>query len=262
MMSSARGTLVPSPRLSEQAEPRMSSVSATSSKSSSRRWLPLMLGYPVLAMAGVLTHRQGFSLAACALLLTLLMAPALAARRIGAWAVWALVLCAMGWLWMRGYVGLLLESVPIAINLLVASLFGRSLRHGSTPLIARFIEAVEGPERLQVPGLMRYARQLSWFWTWLASLQAAVLATLLLCAEPGGLIASLGLASPLPIPAGWAQSYVHIGGYAVIAAAFLLEHVYRRWHLRHLTHPRLRDLAMGIASCWPQLVRGQDPVSP
>jgi len=240
----------------------MSSVPAIPSKSSSRRWLPLMLGYPVLAMAGVLTHRQGFSLAACALLLTLLMAPALAARRMAAWTIWTLALSAMGWLWMRGYVGLLLECVPIAINLLVASLFGRSLRQGSMPLIARFIEAVEGPDRLQVPDLMRYARQLTWFWTLLTSVQAIVLVALLLCAEPGGLIASLGFASPLPIPADWAQSYVHIGGYVVIAAAFVLEHLYRRWHLRHLTHPRLHDLALGIAARWPQLLRGQDPASP
>lgn len=240
----------------------MSPAPSIPSKSSSRRWLPLMLGYPVLAMAGVLTHRQGFSLAACALLLTLLMAPALAARRPGAWVVWTLMSCAMGWLWMRGYVGMLLECVPIAINVLVASVFGRSLRIGSTPLIARFIEAVEGPERLQMPGLMRYARQLTWFWTLLATTQATLLAVLLLCAEPGGLLASLGIASPWRVPAEWAQTYVHVGGYAVIAAAFLLEHVYRRWHLRHLTHPRLHELALGVAARWPQLVRGQDPASP
>lgn len=247
---------------SEQAEPRMSSVPAIPSKSSSRRWLPLMLGYPVLAMAGVFTHRQGFSLAACALLLTLLMAPGLAARRLGVWAIWGLIVAAMGWLWMRGVVGLLLECVPIAINVLVASLFGRSLRHGSTPLIARFIAAVEGPERLQEPGLMRYARQLTWFWTLLPAVQASVLAVLLLCAEPGGLFAALGVASPMPVPADWAQSYAHVGGYVVIAAAFLLEHAYRRWRLRHLTHPRLHELALGIAARWPQLVRGQDPASP
>ncbi|WP_238149852.1 xanthomonadin biosynthesis protein [Dyella jiangningensis] len=247
---------------SAQAESRMSSIPATPSKSSSRRWLPLMFGYPVLAMAGVITHRQGFSLAACALLLTLLMGPALAARRIGAWVLWTLVLAVMGWLWMRGFVGLLLECVPIAINVLVASLFGRSLRHGSTPLIARFIEAVEGPERLQVPGLTHYARRLTWFWTLLTALQAGVLAALVLCAEPGGLLASIGIASPLPVRSDWAQSYVHIGGYVVIAAAFLLEHVYRRWHLRHLTHPRLHELVLGIAARWPQLVRGQDPAAP
>lgn len=220
-----------------------------------------MLAYPVLAMAGVLTHRQAFSLAACALLLTLLMAPTLAARRLIPWMLWLLTLAGMAWLWWRGLAELLLECVPIAINVLLASLFGRSLQEGSLPLIARFIEAVEGPERLRTPGVSRYARQLTWFWTLLTAAQAMVLAVLLFCAEPGGLLGSLGIASPWPVPAGLAQGYVHLGGYVLIGAAFLLENVYRRWHLRHIPHPRLHELALGVAARWPQLVRGQDPAS-
>jgi uncharacterized membrane protein len=221
-----------------------------------------MLGYPVLAVAGVLTHRQGYSLAACALLLTLLMAPGLMARRIAPWSIWLLALLAMGWLWWRGLAGLLLACVPIAINLLLASLFGRSLRAGATPLIARFIEALEGPGRLREPGVAAYARGLTWFWTGLTAAQALLLSVLLLCAEPGGLLALLGLASPWPVPAGPAQSYAHVGGYVLIALAFLLEHAYRRWRLRHIHHPRLHELALGIAARWPQLVRGEDPAAP
>lgn len=240
----------------------MSSLPASPSSSAPRRWLPLMFGYPVLAMAGVLTHRQAFSLAACALLLTLLMAPGLASRRPAPWAAWLLALLAMGWLWWHGLVGMLLACVPIAINLLLASLFGRSLRAGATPLIARFIAAVEGPERLRTPGLAAYARGLTWFWTGLTATQALVLSVLLLCAEPGGLLASLGLALPWPVPAGPAQSYAHVGGYVLIALAFLLEHAFRRWRLRHIRHPRLHELALGIASRWPQLVRGEDPAAP
>jgi uncharacterized membrane protein len=240
----------------------MSSPSSTHPITPPRRWLPLLLVYPVLAMAGVLTHRQGFSLAASALLLTVLMAPGLAARRPLPWVVWLLTLAGMGWLWMHGMVGLLLECVPIAVNVLLASLFGRSLGAGSMPLIARFIQAVEGPERLQVPGLASYARRLTWFWTLLMAAQAGVLTVLLLCAEPGGLLASLGMASPLPVPAAWAQAYVHIGGYVLIGAAFALENIFRRWHLRHLEHPRMHDLALGIAARWPQLLRGEGSTSP
>ncbi len=221
-----------------------------------------MFGYPVLAMAGVLTHRQGFSLAACTLLLTVLMAPALATRRVLPWLVWLGTLAAMGWLWWQDMVGLLLECVPIAINILLACLFGRSLRGGSTPLIARIIEALEGPERLDVPGVASYARHLTWFWTLLTATQALVLAVLLLCAEPGGLLGSLGVASPWPVPAGIAQSYVHLGGYVLIVSAFLLEHVFRRLHLRHIRHPRLHELVVGVAARWPKLVRGEDPASP
>lgn len=230
-------------------------------RSASRRWLPLMLAYPVLAMAGVLTHREGFSLAACVLLLTLLMLPGLAARRPRSWIGWTLTLAVMAVLWLHGMVGLLLECVPIAINVLLASLFGRSLRAGSTPLIARFIAAVEGAGQLQVPGVARYAHQLTWFWTLLTAAQAGVLAVLLLCAEPGGLLYALGIATPWPVPAALAQSYMHLGGYGLIAAAFLLENMFRRWHLRHIEHPRLHALALGVAARWPQLVRGEDPAS-
>lgn len=240
----------------------MSSLPVIDQQTTPRRWLPLLFAYPVLAMAGVLTHRQDFSLAACALLLSVLMAPALAARRPLAWAVWLLTLAGMAWLWMHGMVGLLLECVPIAVNVLLAVLFGRSLQSGSTPLIARFIEAVEGRDRLKVPGLTRYARQLTWFWTLLVAAQALVLTVLLLCAEPGGLLGAFGLASPLHLPAGWAQSYVHIGGYVLIGTAFVLENAFRRWHLRHVEHPPMHDLAIGIAARWPQLVRGKGPASP
>lgn len=220
-----------------------------------------MFGYPVLAMAGVLTHRQGFSLAACALLLTALMAPALAARRALPWMVWLSTLAVMGWLWLHGMVGLLLECVPIAINTLLACLFGRSLRAGQKPLIARIIEALEGPERLQMPGVTPYARHLTWFWTLLTAGQALVLAVLLLCAEPGGLLSSLGVISPWPVPASLAQSYVHVGGYVLIASAFLLENVFRRWHLRHISHPRLHEMVLGVAARWPKVVRGEDSSS-
>ncbi|WP_430391837.1 xanthomonadin biosynthesis protein [Dyella sp. 20L07] len=240
----------------------MSSQVATLPRTTPRRWLPLLLAYPVLAVTGALTHRQGFSLAACVLLVTLLMAPALAARKPLPWLAWSFMLTVMGWLWWRGMAGLLLECVPVAINLLLASLFGRSLRAGATPLIARFIATVEGPERLRVPGVAKYARQLTWFWTGLLAAQACVLVVLLLCATPGGLLATFGMTSLWQVPAGPALLYVHVGGYVLIAAAFLLENGFRRWHLRHITHPRWHELALGIAARWPQLLRGEGPTAP
>ncbi|QNK03762.1 xanthomonadin biosynthesis protein [Dyella telluris] len=221
-----------------------------------------MFGYPVLAMAGALTHRQGFSLAACALLLTVLMAPLLATRRALPWLAWLAALAVMGWLSLRGMVGLLLEGVPIAVNILLACFFGRTLRAGQVPLIARIIEALEGPERLAVPGVATYARHLTWFWALLTATQAMVLAVLLLCAEPGGLLGMLHIATPWTVPAAIAQSYAHVGGYFLIAGAFLLEHLFRRWHLRHIRHPRLHELVMGVAARWPRLVRGEDLAAP
>lgn len=240
----------------------MSFVSTPQPTSTSRRWWPLMFGYPVLAMAGVLTHRQGFSLAACALLLTVVMASSLSTRRAAPWAAWLGMLLVIVWLGMHGMAGLLLECVPVVINILLACLFGRSLRKGSSPLIARFIEAIEGPERLDMPGVATYARHLTWFWTLLTAMQALVLTVLLLCAEPSGLLRSLGVSSPWPVPGELAQSYAHVGGYVLIGCAFVLENVFRRLHLRHIRHPRLHELVLGVAARWPKLVRGEDPASP
>jgi hypothetical protein len=48
----------------------------------------------------------------------------------------------------------------------------------------------------------------------------------------------------------------------LLGAAFLLEYGYRRWRLRHLSHPGLHDMLLRLALNWPQLSRGHRAVSP
>lgn len=227
----------------------------------SRRWWPLLLAYPLLALAGALTHWQGLSLAAAVVLITVLMSPALAARHRLAWAIWLLLSAGMLLLAWRGLLGILLEFIPVLVNLLLAWLFGRSLAAGK-PLIAGFIEMLEGPQRLQQPGVQRYARQLTRFWMLLLLTQAGVLLALLLLATPGGLLDTLGVTVPWPLPARWALGYVHLGGYALLAVTMLLEYPFRRWHLRHLAHPRLHHFITQLAARWPQLLHGKHKAAP
>ncbi|MEI7035385.1 xanthomonadin biosynthesis protein [Fulvimonas yonginensis] len=222
------------------------------------RALPLLLAYPLLAIAGALTHRQAFSLAAIVLLLSLLLWPALRTGRPVPWLLWLGLLAGLAWLALHGLVVLALDAVPVLVNLLLAWLFGRTLRAGAQPLVARFIEAIEGTPRLAMPGIARYARQLTWFWTVLLGVQGIVLAGLLLCEVPGGVLAALGHRPPWPLPAGWVQGYVHAGGYALIVAAFVLEYLFRRWHLRHLPHLALPVLLHRLALRWPHLIRSRD----
>ena len=230
--------------------------SSGSAESAARRSvLPLLLAYPVLAIAGALTHRQIFPLAALLLLLTVVMLPRLAAHRLGPWMVWLGLLVVLLLASLYGFAGLLLEAVPMLINALLAYWFGRTLGTPE-PLVARFVTAIEGPARLAQPGVASYARQITWFWTLLLSAQAALLAVLLLCAEHNGLLAHFGIASPLPISDRWAAAWMHVGGYALLGAAFLLEYGYRRWRLRHLSHPGLHDMLLQLALHWPQLSRG------
>jgi uncharacterized membrane protein len=223
-------------------------------------WLP-WLAYPVLAIAGALTHRQLFPLLALLSLLTAVMLPRLLARRVGPWLLWIALLATMVLLSLRGLAGLLLEAVPVLINLLLAYGFGRTLRTPQ-PLVARFILAIEGAGRLAQPGVERYARQLTWFWTLLLVIQAAVLAVLLLCADHSGLLVRFGFASPLSIPERWAAAWLHAGGYILLGAVFLLEYGYRRWHLRHLEHASLRDIVRQMSRQWPDVLRGHGASAP
>lgn len=222
------------------------------------RPLPLLLAYPLLAVAGALTHRQVLSLAAMALLLGLLLWPALRNRRPGAWLLWLGLLGAMAWLAARGLAALALDAVPLLLNLMLAWVFGRTLRAGHQPLVAQFIEAIEGTARLAMPGIARYARQLTVFWALLLAGQALLLGTLALCQVPGGILARLGVPSPWPIPPTWVQSYVHLGAYLLMGAVFVLEYGFRRWHLRHLPHLGLHALLHRLALRWPQLIRGRN----
>lgn len=233
----------------------MTSSSPPAENATRRYVLPLLLAYPLLAIAGALTHRQIFPLAALLLLLTAVMLPRLQTRRAGPWLVWLGVLVALLLLSLYGFAGLLLEAVPVLINALLACWFGSTLGT-SEPLVARFIVAIEGADRLSQPGVTRYARQLTWFWTLLLATQAVVLAVLLLCAEHSGLLARFGIVSPLLVSDRWATAWLHVGGYVLLGVAFLFEYGYRRWRLRHLSHPGLHDMLLKLALHWPQLVHG------
>jgi uncharacterized membrane protein len=223
-------------------------------------WLP-WAAYPVLAIAGALTHRQVFPLLALSCLLTAVMLPRLRAHRIGSCLLWLGLLAMMLLLSWRGLAGLLLEAVPVLINALLAYGFGRTLSTPQ-PLVARFILAIEGPERLEQPGVARYARQLTWFWTLLLAAQSVVLAVLLLCADRSGLLLRLGVACPLTIPEHWAAVWLHAGSYILLGAVFLLEYGYRRWHLRHLEHASFRDIMRQLPQRWPQVLHGQETSTP
>ena len=231
-------------------------ASPPSTNRARRYALWLLPVYPLLAIAGVLSHRQVFALLALALLSTVLLLPQLLARNGVAWLSWCAVLAGLLLVWLLGFVGLLLEAIPVLINGLLAIWFGASLATAE-PLVERFIIAIEGAERLQQPGVTAYARQVTWFWALLLGAQALLLTVLLLCADHSGLLERFGFASPLHVPERWAAAWLHLGSYLLLGVAFGLEYLYRRWRLRHLSHPGLHDMLLQLAMHWPQLVRSK-----
>lgn len=220
------------------------------------------LAYVALLLAGWLTQRALWSALALGVLVTAVAWPALVRRRWRAWCGWlgaeALVLVAG----VAGFGDLLLEAVPIIICAALAWWFARSLRRGR-PLVARCIAAIEGESRLAERGVARYARQLTVFWAALMAFQAVVMAVLWLLAEGAGMLARLGLAVPLAVDARLAAAWLHVGGYALLPAVFVLEYAWRRWHLRHLRHPGLVSFLRQLARNWPRLLHdgGDAPTS-
>jgi uncharacterized membrane protein len=221
----------------------------------------LLLAYPVLAIAGVITHRPVFALLALVVLASVPMLPRLLSRRPLPWLAWLLMLAGVWLLSRHGLADLLLEAVPILINVLLACWFGRTLA-GDEPLVARFVVAIEGTERLREPGVARYARQVTWFWTVLLATQALLLTGLLLFAARDGLLLRLGVTPAWLVPERWASAWLHVGCYLLLGAAFLLEYAWRRWRLRHLSHPGLHDMLLKLVLRWPQLLHGNGSVSP
>lgn len=216
-----------------------------------------MLASPALALAGVLMHREAFSLLALALVVTVVMWPALSLRRGAPWFWWLGMQVVLLTVTLLGFADLLLESMPVVINAALAWLFARTLSL-PRPLIARCIVAVEGEARLHDRGVARYARQLTAFWAGVLAANALVLALLLLCVDRSGLLAHLGLAASLRIHAWWAVAWLQVGGYVLPALVFVLEYAYRRWHLRHLHHLGLAPMLLRLAASWPHLLRDRD----
>ena len=218
-------------------------TSATPPPPSPTRWLwPLLLTYPVLLVAGLLTQREIFPLLALMVLVSAVLLPKLLSGRVRPWLVWSGMqglLLALAWL---GFADLVLETVPVLINAVLAWWFGRTLLT-SRPLIARCIVAIENESRLHERGVMAYARQLTAFWAALLMANALLLTALLLCAERSGVLARFSVAPSLRID--------------VVVAAFALEYPYRRWRLRHLRHLSLPQMLLRLVVNWPRVLRDE-----
>ena len=110
----------------------------------------------------------------------------------------------------------LLYLPPIAINLALCWLFGRTLIAGRVPLIARFALMEQGTLTGELAG---YTRRLTWLWTLLFA--GAALCSLLLAVSGERDAWSL---------------FTNLVNYLLVGALFLGEFVYRRLRYRNYRH--------------------------
>jgi uncharacterized membrane protein len=231
---------------------------ADPSTPSKTRRSPLLAGgvlaYIVLA---TLASSGGIGwLAAFALLVLVgaLLSPALHRRSIAAWSALSGAALALGLLAANDEGLLALDALPILVNAALCALFAGTLRHGREPLIARFIAILEGRDRLALPRVADYARNLTRIWALLLGVQACVLGAIF-CLAPAGLFAAFGQ----PVPAlfalpGW-RLYLHVGGYALVPLVLVIEYSYRRWYLRGIQHPSLPHFVARVVQRWPALLQ-------
>lgn len=203
------------------------------------------LGWFALA-AFALAQGHGMLAATCAfLLVVLVLAPRLAARHGLAWFALAIAALGLGALAWYGHGLLALEVLPVAVSLGLAWLFGHTLVGARRPLIARLIHAIEGEDRLALPGIVAYARRLTVAWTVLMLVQTLVFAWLL-----GVRHGFVGWPSRV-----FAETWLVVGGWLVPLAFMAGELVIRRWRLPHVPHDPPRVFMQRLVRNWPRILR-------
>ncbi|MBC7802422.1 MAG: hypothetical protein H7Y16_00985 [Candidatus Parcubacteria bacterium] len=121
----------------------------------------------------------------------------------------------------------LLFVPPVLINGALAAFFGSSLRAGREPVISAFARLEQG-ENLP-PELARHARAVTWLWTLLL-----------------GAIAVVALALALWSPLETWSLFANVVNYALIAALFVGEYLYRRVRFRKYSHATLAGLLRNV----------------
>ncbi|KLD75765.1 ketosynthase [Xanthomonas hyacinthi DSM 19077] len=191
----------------------------------------LALAYSPLAHWANAAHRSDLAVLAGAALVLMVLVEPLARRRPWAWALALPALAGLVPLWRSPHALLLLAAPPVLFTAWVAWFFGRSLRRGRTPLISRIVEALYRQAGMPItPAQLRYTRRLTLAWTLLLAAMTVLNLVLALCAVPSGVLAQLGVASPLPIGDARASLFANLLGYGVIGGFFVGEYFLRgRW---------------------------------
>ena len=228
---------------------------STPSTRRSRLLVGGVLAYLALALLASSSGRGGLAALASFVLVGAVLSPALRRRSVVAWCALAAAAFALGLLAAAGEGLLALDALPILVNAALCALFAGTLRRGREPLIARFIAILEGRERLALPRVAAYARNLTVVWALLLGLQACLLGAIF-CLAPGGLFTAAGWPVPAVFAApGW-RLYLQVGGYALVPLVLVLEYAYRRWHLRDIEHPSLPRFVARVVQRWPALLHG------
>ena len=195
-----------------------------------RTWLIIAFTLAYLLTAHfALIHGSAALAAAATALLALLVLASIQGRhrtvlRVIAVAIGALVVILVA----RGAPPLPLLLPPVLIPASIAWMFGRTLRSGTTPLVERVARGFHAPA-IPEPRIIAYARRVTWAWTLLLALVAAINATLIANLVPGGLIDLAGFVPRWPVTPELFAFFGNTGTYLLIGGMFVVEFAIRVW---------------------------------
>ncbi|MFV2004108.1 MAG: hypothetical protein ACC650_02835 [Gammaproteobacteria bacterium] len=176
----------------------------------------LTLSYPLLVHLAVWLEVPALQILALLVLTLGLLSPALQqGSRLG-WGLFLLILMLLGLISYMDISIYLLYLTPVVIPLLLCGIFLRSLLPGEVPLVSAIAEKVRG--KLSTP-LRNYTRAVTLMWT----LFFAILAL------------ESALLPWLVSPTTWSLITNFIN-YILAALLFVLEFIYRKWHLKDYDH--------------------------
>lgn len=172
----------------------------------------LLLGYPLLVHAAIVTGSVLLLFAALVLLGCNVLAPWLVQGRAWAWAALLVVVMLSLLFVTQGESHLPLYAAPVLIALAMLWFFARTLLPGRVPMITRFAAAIRGP--LPEP-VSLYTRRVTQLWV---------------VAFAGMALANILLAMFAP-PVVWSL-FTNFINYLLIGGLFVAEWCYRGWALR------------------------------
>ena len=191
--------------------------------------IAMAVAYAAFAHLASATLDDRYAYAALLALVAMMLAAGLVARRPWAWVALPLSLAACHALYVSGHAGLPLLVAPVVFVAAIAWLFARSLWSPHGALITRIVAALDGttPATL-APELVAYSRGLTAGWAIALGVLGLANLALAMVAEPGGLLSSLGLASPVTITREQWSLFANILNYGIVGGFFLVEFAYRK----------------------------------
>lgn len=189
------------------------------------QWLLVL--YPFLVHAAVVTDSRWLAFVAMIVLGGNLLAPVLARTAVWAWLGLAGVVAGSAWFAAAGDGRYFLYAAPVLIAVALCWLFGRSLMPDREPLVARIADAMRGP---LPPRVHRYTRAVTWFWTVLLASLAAFNLLLAVVASP----------------AVWSL-FANFINYFVLVGVFVGEWFFRCWYLAGDEGLNWRQYLRGLA---------------